>query len=126
MYPSQTYLLVARQGTRDISYRCRCHIYHRFELVCIPICSGEPPNILFPKFTRRTIQPLYVKLATNIFTGMHGACLLLVTFWFIYQLKHDSAWVKRLRVTITWITEPYTKLCRKYNQDLQLQRNIFW
>lgn len=44
--------------------------------------------------------PHYVSYTTSIFTGLHGTCLLVVTTWFIYQLKHDSVWAGWIRIAM--------------------------
>lgn len=57
-------------------------------------------------------QPHYVSLATNIFTGLHGTCILAVTAWFIYRLKYKTFWAewirkntKRIRIVIKWVSK---------------------
>lgn len=45
-------------------------------------------------------QPHFVCLATNILTGLHGMCLLVVMLWFVYQLKHDSVWAVWIRAVL--------------------------
>lgn len=97
-------------------------------------------------------QPHFVSLATNMFTGLHGICLLAVTLWFICQLKHDSAWarwimaaMKPITISSDWIIMKVTKWIRTsmkwlkmgakwirtrprwiWMNKLHLQRNIFW
>ena len=62
-------------------------------------------------------QVRYVSLSTNVITGMHAVCLLAVALWFIYQLKHDTAWAKWFRTEILESERP---------GSLHLRRNIYW
>ena len=75
-------------------------------------------------------QLRYVSLSTNAFTGAHILCLLIVTTWFIYRLKHTSMMGRWIRTVLIrpqkslgkWLFSPY----RKYMGNLRLRRNLYW
>lgn len=60
-------------------------------------------------------------------------CLVVVTLWFIYQLKHESIWagwvravMKQITIGAHWIWKIGKRPYEKFKQNLHLQRNIYW
>lgn len=82
------------------------------------ICLYRYVLCLFkPGHDLTTIQPHYVSHATSILTGLHGACLLVVTVWFIYQLKYDSVlagWIRIATKPVTAITDRIVNVGKKW------------
>lgn len=146
---------VVRESSLAIPNYRGCFFRHRSKHVCIFIASGAACCILGLKLKLKFDQPRYVTLATSIFTGLHGMCLLVVTTWFIYQLKYESAWAEWFRTAIRpiiaytglnivlimgWVKTgmkcviTFTKVgilwlwspYENYRRNFHLRRNIFW
>lgn len=49
------------------------------------------------------LQPRYVSISTNAFTGALCLCILSVTAWFIYQLQYETSWARRFRIFGRWV-----------------------
>lgn len=78
------------------------------------------------------MQPYYVAFATSTLTGLHSACLFIVTAWFIYRLKYTSVWAQWIRDLIRWLAYLPEKLTFPYRwligrpHVMHIRRNVYW
>lgn len=100
--------------------------YLSLQVLSSLVCCDEKSLTAYPT------QPYYVALATSILTGLHSACLLIVTVWFIYRLKYTSVWAQWIRDLIRWFTYLPEKLTFPYRwligrpYVMHIRRNVYW
>lgn len=139
--------ILARKGTYGLPHCGRSHVRHWPQPFCLLVRTGTLQQTLY-EILLIILQAHFVSLATNIFTALHSLCILSVTAWFIYQLKHESRWarwilrntswiriiIKRIGIAMTWRWTALQWISssteRSYNECklrlLHLLRNIFW
>lgn len=123
------------------------HVRHWPQPFCLLVRTGTLQQTLYNIFLI-VLQAHFVSLATSIFTALHSLCILSVTAWFIYQLRHESQWarwilrntswirviIKRIETAMAWRWTALKLISssteRSYNECklilLHLLQNIFW